>query len=76
MDMSKFDVILGMDWLIEQRVVINCHRKRVTAYTSEGTYFMFQGDKHDALPRAVYDSRGHGQLMGWRASLTLEDEAR
>ena len=37
---------------------------------------MFQGDKHDALPQAVYDSRRHGQLMGWLASLTLEDEAR
>ena len=24
----------------------------------------------------VYDSRWHGQLMGWLASLTLEDEAR
>ena len=37
---------------------------------------MFQGDKHDALPRAVYDSRWHEQLMGWMASLTLEDEVR
>ena len=37
---------------------------------------MFQGDKHDALPQAVYDSRWHEQLMGWVASLTLEDEAR
>ena len=34
----------------------------------------FQGDKHDALPRAVYDSRWHGQLMGWLTSLTLKDE--
>ena len=37
---------------------------------------MFQGDKHDALPQTVYDSRWHGQLMGWLASLTLEDEVR
>ena len=37
---------------------------------------MFQGDKHDALPRTVYDSRWHGQLMGWLASLTLEDKVR
>ena len=33
MDMSEFDVILGMDWLTAYRVVINCDRKRVTAYT-------------------------------------------
>ena len=39
-------------------------------------FFMFQRDKHNALPQAMYDSRWHGQLMGWLASLTLEDEAR
>ena len=30
-DMSEFDVILGMDWLITYRVVIDCERRRVTA---------------------------------------------
>ena len=33
MDMSEFNVILGMDWLTAYRVVIDCERKRVTAYT-------------------------------------------
>ena len=33
MDMSEFDVILGMDWLTAYRVVIDCKRRRVTAYT-------------------------------------------
>ena len=33
MDMSEFDVILGMDWLTAYRVVIDCESKRVTAYT-------------------------------------------
>ena len=37
---------------------------------------MFQGDKHGALPQTVYDSRWHEQLMGWLASLTMEDEVR
>ena len=32
MDMSKFDVILGMDWLTAYRVVIDCEHRRVTAY--------------------------------------------
>ena len=32
-DMSKFDVILGMDWLIAYRIVIDCERRRVTVYT-------------------------------------------
>ena len=50
MDMSKFDVILGMDWLTGYRVVIDCERRRVTAYTQDGTRVVFQGDKHDIFP--------------------------
>ena len=38
MDMSEFDVILGMDWLT---VVIDCERRRVTAYTQDGTRVVF-----------------------------------
>ena len=37
---------------------------------------MFQGDKHGALPHVVYNCRWHGQLMGWLASFTQENEAR
>ena len=43
MDMSEFDVILGMDWLIAYRSVIDCERRRVTAYTQDGTPVVFQG---------------------------------
>ena len=43
MDMSEFDVILGMDWLKVYRIVINCERRRVTTYTQEGTCMVFQG---------------------------------
>ena len=50
MDMSEFDVILGMDWLTAYRVVIDCERRRVTAYTQDGTRVVFQGDKHDIFP--------------------------
>ena len=76
MDMSKFDVILGMDWLTAYKVVIDCERRRFTAYTQDGTRVVFQGDKHDILPQIVYESRCQGQLAGWLASLTLEDEER
>ena len=58
MDMSEFDVILGMDWLMAHRVVIDCERRRVTSYTQDGICVTFQGDKHDV----VYESRWHGQL--------------
>ena len=35
MDMSEFYVILGMDWLTAYRIVIDCERRRVTAYTQD-----------------------------------------
>ena len=76
MDMLEFNVILGMDWLTAYRVVIDCESKRVTAYTQDGTHVVFQGDKHDVLPQIVYEFRCQGQLAGWLASLTLEDEVR
>ena len=76
LDMSKFDVILGMDWLIAYRIVIDCERRRVTAYTQDGTRMVFQRDKNDILPQTVYESKCQVQLVGWLASLTLEDEVR
>ena len=76
MDMSRFDVILGMDWLIAYRIVIDCERRRVTTYTQDSTRVVFQGGKHDILPQTVYESRCQGQLMGWLASLTPEDDER
>ena len=76
MDMSEFDVILGMDWLTAYRVVIDCEGRRFTANMQDDTRVVFQGDKHDILPRTVYESRCQGQLAGWLASLTLEDEER
>ena len=42
MDMSEFDVILGMDWLIAYGIVIDCEHRRVTAYTQDGTHMVFQ----------------------------------
>ena len=41
MDMSEFDVILGMDWMIAYRVVIDCEHWRVTSYTQDGTRVIF-----------------------------------
>ena len=76
MDMSEFDVILGMDWLTAYRVVIDYEHKKVIAYKQDGTRVVFHGDKHGVLPQTVCESRCQGKLAGWLASLTLEDEVR
>ena len=57
MNMSEFDVILGMDWLTVYKVVIDFERRRVTAYTQDGTRVVFQGGKNDILPQTVYESK-------------------
>ena len=68
MDMLEFEVILGMDWLTAHQVVIDCDCMRFTAYTPDSTCVVFQGNRHDASPHTVYDSRWHMQLMvGWIA---------
>ena len=64
MDMLEFEVILGMDWLMAHRVVIDCNRMRATACTTDGTCVVFLGNRHDASPHTVYDSRWHEQLTG------------
>ena len=42
--------------------IIDCERRRVTAYTQDDTRVVFQGDKHDIFARIVYESRCQGQL--------------
>ena len=51
MNMSEFDVILGMDWLTAYRVVIDCERRRVTAYTQDGTWWCFRETSMTFFPR-------------------------
>ena len=64
MDMLESNVILGMDWVKAHQVIIDYDRRRVTAYTPDDACVLFQGDKHDALPQAMYNSRWQGQFMG------------
>ena len=70
MDISDFDVILGMDKLTAHQVVIDHDSRRITSYTRDGMRVTFQGEKHDDLPQTVHDSKWSGQMMGWLASLT------
>ena len=57
MDMSEFEVILRMDWLIAYRVVIDYERRRVIAYAQDGNRVVFLGGRHDIFPQTVYKSK-------------------
>ena len=76
MDISDFDVILGMDWLTTHLFVIDFDNRKISAYTRDGICLTFQGEKHDALPQTLHDSKWSGKFLGWLASLTLKNEGR
>ena len=51
MDISEFDVILGMDWLTAHGVVIDCDGRRITVYTQDGIVLRFRGISMMLYPR-------------------------
>ena len=51
MDISEFDVILGMDWLTAYRVVIDYERRRVIAYRRTVLVLCFRGTSMLFCPR-------------------------
>ena len=49
----EFDVILRMDWLLENYVFIDYHDKCIWFRPVEGIEFMFQGDRSEALTHLI-----------------------
>ena len=57
MDMSEFDIILGMDWLTAYMVVIDCERRRVIAIRRTVLVWYFRVTSMTFFPRQ-YTSLG------------------
>ena len=62
LDMTSFDVILGMDWLTGYRATIDCVRHRVTFCTPEGDHFHFMGDRGCSFVLLSIDVHRQGEL--------------
>ncbi|GJV16804.1 putative reverse transcriptase domain-containing protein [Tanacetum coccineum] len=45
LEMSDFDIILGMDWLTEHRVTIDCHTKRVIFGNLNNPEFIYHSSR-------------------------------
>nr|GEW15493.1 hypothetical protein [Tanacetum cinerariifolium] len=45
LEMSDFDIILGMDWLTEHRATIDCHLKRVIFGDLKNPEFIYHGSR-------------------------------
>jgi hypothetical protein len=52
--MLGFDVILAMDWLLEYKANIDCHRKEVTFRPYGMEEFKFQGSRVRATPPLLF----------------------
>ncbi|RVW68549.1 Retrovirus-related Pol polyprotein from transposon 17.6 [Vitis vinifera] len=50
LDMTGYDVILGMDWLTVYRALIDCHRCRIIFCLPDGFEVFFVGGKCVSLP--------------------------
>ena len=61
MDVSEFDVILGMDWLTVYKVVIDLSAGELPPTHRTVLVLHFRGGKHDILPQTVYESKCQGQ---------------
>ena len=70
LDMTAFDIILGMDWLSTVRAVIDCYRRRVTICTPEGDCFRFLGDRLDVVDPVISRRRDRDSIACLLAALS------
>nr|GEY24247.1 reverse transcriptase domain-containing protein [Tanacetum cinerariifolium] len=50
LEMSDFDIILGLDWLTEHRAIIDCHSKRVIFGDLNNPKFIYHGSRPGLPP--------------------------
>ncbi|XP_059670062.1 uncharacterized protein LOC132315717 [Cornus florida] len=74
LEMTSFDVILGMDWLASFHATIDCYRGRVTVCTPKGDCFFFVGDRSDSHISSFYGVRGQSHDDYFLASLLAEED--
>ena len=73
LDMTAFDVILGMDWLSSVRAVIDCYQRRVTICTGDGDCFRFFGDRLDIVDLIISRRRDRDSIVCLLAGLSVLD---
>nr|GEW16035.1 retrotransposon protein, putative, Ty3-gypsy subclass [Tanacetum cinerariifolium] len=58
LEMSDFDIILGMDWLTEHRATIDCHSKRVIFGDLNNPEFIYHGSRPVAFLGHIVSADG------------------
>ena len=77
LSMQDFDVILGMDWLGENRVLIDCETRIVTLRLSSGDNFTYKGATSKGAPSVITSLRAKKLIRSgasaFLASVTLDN---
>ncbi|XP_057493165.1 uncharacterized protein LOC130778658 [Actinidia eriantha] len=73
LDMTSFDIILGMDWLTDYQATIDCVRHRVTFCTPEEDRFHFVGERGCGFVPSSTDVHRQGEL-NFLFSVCMVDE--
>ncbi|XP_057499379.1 uncharacterized protein LOC130783656 [Actinidia eriantha] len=73
MDMSGFDIILGMDWLSSNRAIVDCFQRRVTITIPYGDSFFFVGDRLDSPTSSLPHLCSKRCTTHYLASLWVEE---
>ena len=55
LDISTFDVILGMDWLAQHHAKLDCYLNKVTFQTPCGSYLSFYNDRRLIIISPIWD---------------------
>ena len=55
LDMTGYDVILGMDWLMVYRTLLDCHCRGIIFYQPDGFEVCFVREKCVSLPFSQFD---------------------
>ncbi|XP_058208151.1 uncharacterized protein LOC131321160 [Rhododendron vialii] len=74
LDMSGFDLILGMDWLSTFHTTIDCFKRRVRICPPEGVCFEFHGERREPLVPYLCGPRERELIYALLASLTLDED--
>ncbi|CAA0816896.1 Uncharacterized mitochondrial protein AtMg00860, partial [Striga hermonthica] len=79
LEMSDFDLILGMDWLSFYRADIRCHDREITLYLSGDDSITFFGSKNRSLPQVVSMAKAtkllrRGNCQGFLVSLVDDSQ--
>jgi hypothetical protein len=69
-DIEGFDIILGMDWLSNNHVIIDCYNKEIIFGLLANSKFKFVGTKVDATPSINLSNAGQAITSRRMSSLS------